>query len=151
MYRVITPVVMMFIFSFILLTEGRPDSKRKEWAWLESFRDKRKIFLHSETLDARELARQERAHPGSSTQESLRELERSLEDRLFLVHLNDASDSNQRRAVESALGCRLKRYIPHNTFIVRVSSRKVTSCDLSANICAAAVCSELNNRSRCGS
>jgi hypothetical protein len=135
MYRVIKHALTLFIVSFLLLTECRPDSKRKQWSWLESFRDKRKIFLRSETLDARELARKERVHPGSSTPDSLRDLERSLEDRLFLVHLNDASNSNQRRAVETALGCRLKRYIPHNTFIVRMSSRKV----ICRHMCAAAM------------
>ena len=124
--------MILFTVSFLLLTECTPDPKRKEW--LESFRDKRKIFLRSETLDTRELARQERARPDSSTQDSLRELERSLEERLFLVHLKDASDSNQRRAVEVALGCRLKRYIPHNTFIVRMSSRTVNL--VSVGICA---------------
>lgn len=145
MYRVIRRVVMFFTCSFLLLIECRPDSKRKQWSWLESFRDKRKIFLRSETLDARELAQKERAHPGSTTQDSLRDLERSLEDRLFLVHLNDANDSNQRRAVETALGCRLKRYIPHNTFIVRMSSRKV-NLENCSHMCAAAMCTWLSDR-----
>lgn len=46
-------------------------------------------------------------------------------DRLVLIHLEDASNSTQRISVENTLGCNLRRYLPHNTFLVRVSSWQV--------------------------
>jgi hypothetical protein len=146
MYRVTKLAVLWLTISFLcaLLTESRPDSRGNERSWLESYRDKGKIFLRSETLDARELARKERASRDSTKQDSLHDFERSFEEKLFLVHLNDASDSRQRRAVESALGCQLKRYIPHNTFIVRMSSSKVISQGLLSYV----RCTQLSFRRR---
>ena len=90
-----------------------------------SIREERKILLHSIVLDANQLANREKMRRDLSSNLIVSESELELEDRLMLVHIRNANNGSKRKAVEEALGCKLRRYIPHNTFIVRLSPRQV--------------------------
>ena len=93
--------------------------------------DARTIFLRGETLDASVLAANARAERSREAAYSTDTAEPKLEAdageaRLYLLHLADASNPEQRAAVHALLGgdarrASLRRYVPHNTFVVLAS------------------------------
>jgi hypothetical protein len=79
-------------------------------------RDPRSILLRAETINVHttQAMREEKTirRRGSGG---------AQDERTFLVHLEDAGNEQQRRAVSQAAGQALDRYIPHNTFLLDLS------------------------------
>ena len=102
-------------------------------AVVSAVRERRKILLRADILDVHELARSKRWRRELLSENVLTESSDNVhsksQDRLLLIHLQDANNVTQRQSVEKALQCSLRRYIPHHTFVVRLSLPQVPESD----------------------
>jgi len=98
------------VLIFCVLESGRASINRS--------RDPRSILLRAETINVHTHVAQP-AWGGTSTLRSSGD--RKSDVRTFLVHMDDAGDALQQRAVREAAGQRLERYVPHNTFLLDLS------------------------------
>lgn len=81
-------------------------------------RDPRSILLRAETINVHTHMMQPERGETSTLRSSGGG---QVHERTFMVHMDDAGDARQRRAVSEAAGQGLNRYVPHNTFLLDLS------------------------------